>query len=75
VHRTSESACDLLGPALQHVAKVLAGMLPPGENRAIFRPCEMETMPLVNVPVRLSDGSRAIRRVRMPVSSLWKISP
>ena len=30
----------------------------------------VDTMPLVNIPVRLSPGSRVKRRIRMPVSSL-----
>src|SRR5712692_6456774 len=43
----------------------------PVKYSAILQPAPVETIPLVNTPVRSSDGSRASRSTRMLVSSLW----
>src|SRR5262249_47504526 len=42
----------------------------PVKYSAIFRPSPVDTIPLVNPPVRSSTGSRASRNTRMLVSSL-----
>src|SRR5205085_1594556 len=47
----------------------------PGKYSAIWRPSWVDTMPLVNVPVRSSDASRTIDSTRIPVSSLCSTSP
>ena len=42
---------------------------------ATFRPCDVDTMPLAKMPVRLSSGSRSVLSTFIPVSSLCSTSP
>jgi hypothetical protein len=56
----------------QHIGQVLTGMLPPGKEQGNFPVLAHRNNAAGKDPVRVSDGSRASRRIRMPVSSFVK---
>ena len=59
----------------QYAGQILPGTLQFAEVQRGFPSGPLETTPVVNTPVRCSDGSRATRSMRMLVSSLCTTSP